>query len=191
MKLHQAILDLQEDIPFLNEIRSEHFDNLEWISDNPAYVAIGTWRDEVIRISIEPNVISVQEKTYVWLNIGFSRQITQDGKPVFTQVLLKTTSQQTTGQLLGYIINALKPKIKELTEKYDIAGIAFAAAADEADRRLKAYASLVSHYGDLRKYTAYDTTVKIKGGEAIMYLKKDLPSLTPFIDDLKKNGKIV
>lgn len=171
--------DLFENATNLNEVLDTEFDELVW--DDQAYpgagiYGIGKLGGEKFGLQIHPSSFTVQDKKYNFLDVQFSREVSDSPgteptpRPTkkFTQELISTKQPQS--RQLGAVVNALKNKILELSKNTEVQAIVGVIVKGEEQR--------ISFYRKVLSMTApwkHRYTVNWPGGTALIATKQDLP----------------
>ncbi len=180
--------ELLDDIVNLTEGHASTFDELTWGTSSSGFEGIGRLAGEQIKLLIEPGEVTVQGTKHVFLNIAFARLIVRDdGAVEYSTELLNT--HKNSSAIIGAVINAMKPKLAELTAQYDVDALVFMVVSTEL-QRLKHYRRWMTQFSGALPYTAHTAEVRIPGGEALVYAKSGVDA-GPIIADLRKRGKIL
>ena len=171
--------DLFENATNLNEVLDTEFDELVW--DDQARPGAGiygtaTLDGEEFGLGINPSSFTVEDEEYNFLDVQFSREVsdspgtepTPTPTKKFTQELISTKQPQS--RQLGAVVNALKNKISELPKHAEVKAIVGIIVKGEEQR--------ISFYSRVLSMTApwkHRYTVNWFGGTALIATKQPLP----------------
>ena len=143
-------------------------------------------RDDEFTLRIEPMVFKHGSYETTWLNIAFARVI----EGVETEIVTATNTN--TSEVLGAVINALKDKVSELNQKYEIGALAFCVVEKEK-KRLLTYRKILGSKAlvGLTDWNLLTTEFPIVGGYALVALNTSMPrdEMSSLKNEIAKRGK--
>jgi hypothetical protein len=160
----------------VNEALNARFTDLHWTDSASKFEATAELRGEKFLLVIEVSNLTTEKSSYTWLNLAFARFI--DGKPV--QELVNKGKNQSV--IFGAVVNALKDKITELDEHYEIDAVVLISLKSEI-KRVSLYEKILSWtYG----LNPWKLSAKLDLGSSIALVGTKQLLDDPRISDLEK-----
>jgi hypothetical protein len=112
----------------LSESLNARFDSAAWSLENGIDVGIGDLGSERFKIMIQPQIYSLDGRTYQFVNVSFAKIV---GNAESEELQLDSTNAS---KIIGAVTNA----IHDRTKKYELDAIVFI-AQDNVEKRMRLY----------------------------------------------------